>query len=170
MGNSLKTLIAKWWLKAKGLVSKDALRLQKNVWLTFDDGPQPQNTELILETLEQHKLKATFFFIGKYVEQYPDIVLRVAEAGHRIGNHTHSHPHLSKLSADAVKAEIEKAERLIAPYQGPGSKLFRPPFGDRNRTVDSIVRKLGYRLVMWTVDTKDWRSENQPRGWMEYGI
>ena len=164
MGSS----IAKMGLQ--GLIPRDAFAFRKKVWLTFDDGPHPQNTEMILTVLERHQIKATFFVIGENVERFPDVMRLIHEAGHRIGNHTHSHPRLSKLPVDAIKAEIEKTDRLIAPYQGAGGKIFRPPFGDRNRSVDSIVRDLGYRRVMWNVDTKDWRSENHPDGWIEYGI
>jgi peptidoglycan/xylan/chitin deacetylase (PgdA/CDA1 family) len=141
----------------------------KYVWLTFDDGPHPTNTEKILKTLSTYGIKATFFVVGENVSRWKRIVKLVHEEGHRIGNHSYSHPHLTKLSAQTIRDEIRRTDHLIAPY-GTNDKIFRPPYGDYNATVGRIVRELGYRLVFWNVDTLDWSSNYQPTDWIRHGI
>ncbi len=156
--------------KAAVLVPKYASSGQKKVWLTFDDGPHPSNTDLVLKTLDQFGIKATFFVVGENVARYPKMVQRTFDAGHRIGNHTYTHPQLPKLSRQAIKKELEDTEALIARYQAPDKKILRPPYGAHNSVVDSIARDLGYRLIFWSVDTLDWNSQYQPDGWIQHGI
>jgi peptidoglycan/xylan/chitin deacetylase (PgdA/CDA1 family) len=142
---------------------------KKKVWLTFDDGPHPSHTDQVLKTLDQFQIKATFFVVGENVVRLPKIVQRTFDAGHRIANHTYTHPHLPKLSKAAIRKEIEDTERLISNYQVSG-KLLRPPYGAHNATVDAIAAELGYRLKFWSVDTLDWNAQYQPDGWVQHGI
>jgi peptidoglycan-N-acetylglucosamine deacetylase len=141
----------------------------KEIWLTFDDGPHPANTKKVVATLAAHKLTATFFVIGRHCVLYPQTLKLVADAGHRICNHTYSHPKLTKLTKAKVKEEILKTEKIIAPYMR-GKKLFRPPYGAHNEAVDEVVADLGYRLVLWNVDTVDWSKEFKPDKWVQHGV
>jgi peptidoglycan/xylan/chitin deacetylase (PgdA/CDA1 family) len=150
-------------------VPKYAAARTKDVLLTFDDGPHPKQTEVVLEVLQQYKIAAMFFVIGENVQRLPKIVAKTNKLGHRIGNHTFTHPHLSRLSASKMKAEIIKTEDLIRPYLTQG-KILRPPYGDHSVLVDQVAAELGYRLVFWNVDTLDWNKKYQPDGWEQLGI
>jgi peptidoglycan-N-acetylglucosamine deacetylase len=142
---------------------------QREVWLTFDDGPHPQYTPQIFTVLAKHKINAVFFVIGENVKRWPKLVHEAATLGHRIGNHTFTHPHLPKLSAGEIRAEILKTEGLIGEYLG-AKKVLRPPYGDHNSLVDQVAYDLGYRLLFWNVDTLDWDHRYQPDGWEQHGI
>lgn len=141
----------------------------RNVWLTFDDGPDPESTPQVLAALSGADIKATFFMLGRNVEAHPRLAERVFEAGHRIGNHSYSHPHLTDLAEAEIREEIVRADRLLAPYLG-AEKLFRPPYGHTNALVAQIAADLGYRQVRWTVDPRDWDSDYKPRKWMDFAI
>lgn len=141
----------------------------RTVWLTFDDGPHKTNTGKILDVLAQHKIRATFFVVGRHCSLYPDILKRTAAAGHRIANHTFNHPDLTKLSAASVKAELKQTEAIIAPYV-KGQKLIRPPYGAHNAAVDRIISSLGYRMIIWNVDTVDWSKDYKPKKWIAHGV
>jgi peptidoglycan-N-acetylglucosamine deacetylase len=133
------------------------------LWLTFDDGPSDICTDRVLATLERLKLKGTFFMIGREAYAHPDVVRRVHEAGHRVGNHSYTHPHLSLLSAEDIAKEILATEALamVLPLAGgaAGTALLRPPYGDRNDTVARVASRLGYYFCLWNVDPDDWRDE-----------
>ena len=141
------------------------------VVLTFDDGPDPECTPRILDVLAQEGVQALFFILGMRLEVPGalEIVRRAANEGHLIGNHSHNHHRLSELPADAVESEIMKTHHLIAEFE-PKQKLFRPPFGARNQTVEAVANKLGYRMVLWNVDSADWKDENKPSGWVDVAL
>lgn len=141
----------------------------RTVRLTFDDGPHPKYTEQVLEILGKHGVKATFFIVGRNAATYPEIVKNIAAAGHRIGNHTFSHPDLSKLPAREIRAELSRTEKLIAPYLGK-DRFYRPPYGSHDAKVDTIAAELGYRLILWNVDTLDWNKNYQPTKWVQHGL
>jgi peptidoglycan/xylan/chitin deacetylase (PgdA/CDA1 family) len=142
---------------------------QKQVWLTFDDGPHPSNTGKVLDVLSSHGITACFFLIGKNAKAYPKLVARIASEGHRVCNHTYSHPQLTKLASARVRDELRRTESLLAPYlRAP--KLFRPPYGAHNATVDAVAARLGYRTILWNVDTVDWNKAYQPDKWVAHGI
>jgi len=142
---------------------------QKKVWLTFDDGPHPANTKKVLTTLAKHGIKATFFVIGQNAKNHIALVKAAFDAGHRIGNHSYSHPNLTTLSAANAKNEIVKTEAVIKAYLG-AQKIFRPPYGAHNATVDGIIAGLNYRSIFWTVDTEDWKAANKPTKWITVGV
>ena len=144
-------------------------RATKRVWLTFDDGPHPTNTDKVLATLAQHGIKATFFVVGENVKARKQVVQRVFDAGHRIGNHSYSHPNLTTLTSVQVRDQIVKTEALISNYLG-NEKIFRPPYGAHNARVDSVIAGHGYRSILWNVDTADWNASNQPTRWITLGI
>ena len=125
--------------------------------LTYDDGPNDPHTLRLLEVLERHNAKATFFLIGRYVRQRPQIAQAVTRAGHAIGNHTFNHPNLIFCSAARVGSELEQCRQVLADTVGEHSALWRPPFGARLPHVLSVGRKLGLEPVMWTVSSNDWK-------------
>lgn len=126
--------------------------------LTYDDGPNDGHTQRLLEVLAKHNVRATFFMIGRYVQQRPQIVREVAAAGHVIGNHTFTHPNLALLSALQVRIQIEECRRALQDVVGHHSNLFRPPFGGRRRETLRIVRSLELQPVMWNVTAFDWKA------------
>ena len=103
--------------------------------LTFDDGPFPIYTTLLLDTLDRLHLTATFFLIGEQVEQYPYFAQAIARAGHEIGNHSFHHPNLTQLAAQAVEDELRRTQEVITAVTGQTPRYFRPPGGDYNDTV-----------------------------------
>jgi peptidoglycan/xylan/chitin deacetylase (PgdA/CDA1 family) len=151
------------------MIPKYSTRAKRSVWLTFDDGPHRSNTEQVLKALDQFKIRATFFVIGENVEKLQGIVRRTFDAGHRVGNHSFTHPHLPQLSPDKVREEIQKTDSLILPYAGT-DKILRPPYGAHNKIVDDIITELGYRSIFWNVDTLDWDRKYQPRKWIDHGL
>jgi peptidoglycan-N-acetylglucosamine deacetylase len=142
----------------------------RRIHLTFDDGPHAVNTPKLLDALKKADILATFFVVGKNLETKEgiDLVRRAAAEGHQIGNHTYSHPHLTELNKDQIREEILKTESLIGGMNN-GIKIFRPPYGHRNSLVDRVVKSLGYRMVLWNVDTLDWHTEHRSR-WVERGM
>ncbi|HZS29085.1 MAG TPA: polysaccharide deacetylase family protein [Candidatus Angelobacter sp.] len=126
--------------------------------LTFDDGPNDPHTLRLLDVLAQHKAKATFFLVGQYVRQRPDIVRAILAAGHEIGNHTYSHPNLIFMSQARVRQELEDCNKALEDTLGATVSLFRPPFGGRRPAVLSVARELGLKPVMWSVTGYDWNA------------
>ena len=131
---------------------------QKVVALTFDDGPNPATTNQALDTLSKYGIKATFFVLGKNVSGNEEILKRMRADGHVIGNHSWSHPVLSKLSLDEAKKQITDTEDAITKVLGSSSKLMRPPYG---AITDDIRNSLDLSFIMWNVDSLDWKSKNE---------
>ena len=156
-------------VRAETLVPRYATRAGKDVWLTFDDGADRTQTDRILKILENSGIKATFFVIGENAKNRKQLVKKAFDAGHRIGNHSYTHPHLTKLTEARIRDEIKKTEDVIADYLGK-DRLFRPPYGAHNALVDKVVAALGYRLVFWSVDTLDWDRDYQPDRWVQHGL
>jgi peptidoglycan/xylan/chitin deacetylase (PgdA/CDA1 family) len=143
----------------------------RRVSLTFDDGPSPATTPQLLDHLDTCGVKATFFVIGRKAAE-PDgraLIERIAAAGHQLGNHSHTHCDLTKLSAAQIETEITTTESVIGALDH-GVKLFRPPFGFRNDTVAAVAKALGYRLVMWNVCALDWRRFYSNRRWVAHAM
>jgi peptidoglycan/xylan/chitin deacetylase (PgdA/CDA1 family) len=131
---------------------------QPYIAMTFDDGPSAENTPRLLEILKQRNIKATFFLIGQNVAANPDIVRRILADGHEIGNHTWTHPQLSKLSDDKVTSEIAKTQEAIKDASGYTPTLLRPPYGAITpRQREWIASQLGLNVIIWSVDPFDWK-------------
>jgi peptidoglycan-N-acetylglucosamine deacetylase len=130
----------------------------KQIALTYDDGPNDPHTLRLLEVLARHDVHATFFMIGRYVRQRPDIAREVAQAGHVIGNHTMTHPLLTFESAARTRRELVECRAALTDAVGEHSKLFRPPFGGRRPGTLRIARELGLETVMWNVTGYDWNA------------
>jgi peptidoglycan-N-acetylglucosamine deacetylase len=128
----------------------------KKLALTYDDGPNDPHTMHLLEVLARHNVRATFFLIGRYVQQRPDIVGEIVKAGHVIGNHTFTHPLLTFRSAAEVRKELSDCRAAIQDAVGEQSNLFRPPFGGRRPAVLRIARELGLQPIMWNITGYDW--------------
>jgi peptidoglycan/xylan/chitin deacetylase (PgdA/CDA1 family) len=126
--------------------------------LTFDDGPNDPHTLRLLDVLGKHDVKATFFLIGRYVRQRPDIAQEIARRGHVIGNHTFTHPRLIFLPAARAREEIVQCREAISDAVGEHSNLFRPPWGGRRPGTFSLVRELGLEPIMWNVTGYDWNA------------
>ena len=131
---------------------------QKVVALTFDDGPNPATTNQALDTLSKYGIKATFFVLGKNVSGNEEILKRMKADGHVIGNHSWSHPVLSKLSLDEAKKQITDTEDALTKVLGSSSKLMRPPYG---AITNDIRNSLDLSFIMWDVDSLDWKSKNE---------
>jgi peptidoglycan-N-acetylglucosamine deacetylase len=135
----------------------------KKLALTYDDGPNDPHTLRLLEVLARHNVHATFFVVGRFVRQRPDIVREVVKAGHVIGNHTFTHPLLSLKSAAEIRRELSDCRAAIQDaigeaFTGNATNLFRPPFGGRRPAVLRIARELGLEPIMWSVTGYDWNA------------
>jgi peptidoglycan-N-acetylglucosamine deacetylase len=141
-----------------GRTFAEGLRGSKQIALTYDDGPNDPHTLKLLDVLAKHSVRATFFMIGRYVLQRPDIARAVAQAGHVIGNHTFTHPLLIFKSAAQTRTELLDCRSALQDTIGEHSNLFRPPFGGRRPATLRIARKLGLQTVMWNVTGYDWNA------------
>jgi peptidoglycan-N-acetylglucosamine deacetylase len=128
--------------------------------LTFDDGPNPAATPLLLDLLDQYNAKATFFMIGRFVRECPKLAKEIANRGHLIGNHTQTHPNLFWLNKRAIRNELQQCQSALQDVVGVAAKVFRPPYGLRNPWVVGTARELGMQTVMWTLLPGDWREKS----------
>ncbi len=137
---------------------------QKKIYITFDAGFENGNTERILDALKKHGVKATFFLVGNYFETQPELVKRMAEEGHTIGNHTYSHPDMSKIGdIQSFQTELQKNEALYRDILGSEMpKLYRPPQGKFCEENLKMAQQLGYSTVFWSLAYVDWYTEDQP--------
>lgn len=132
--------------------------------ITFDDGPNPAITPKLLDLLDRYQAKATFFLIGRFARECPELVKEVSSRGHAVGNHTDTHPNLSLLAPTQIRAELRLCHEAISNTLGTLPKWFRPPFGFRNPWVIPAASDLGYQTVMWTLIPGDWREK--PADWL----
>ena len=139
----------------QGLVWRKKLRSSKVVYLTFDDGPVPEVTPLVLDILDEYGVKATFFCVGENVEKYPDIYNEILARGHKTGNHTFNHRKGFRTKADAYVENVQKANEYIK------SNLFRPPHGQLKRKQRKQLQK-DYQIIMWDIITHDYNHLLSP--------
>lgn len=131
---------------------------EKKVALTFDDAPDIQFTRPILQVLDEHGIKATFFLVGYRAETYPDIVWEINEAGHAIGNHTYNHPILPRMNVASFGDQVERTQQIVQELIGYRPKLFRPPYGAITESQLKWAVEHRYTVVNWNVDSLDWKS------------
>jgi peptidoglycan/xylan/chitin deacetylase (PgdA/CDA1 family) len=137
--------------------------------LTFDDGPNPAATPRLLDLLDEHEARATFFVVGKYVRECPELVRETAARGHQLANHTDTHPHLTWLSRARIREELQRCrESMEEVLRGTGGfgerRWMRPPFGARGPQLKSVVREEGYAgVVTWSVICFDWKPQPAAR-------
>ncbi|OLF18487.1 polysaccharide deacetylase family protein [Actinophytocola xanthii] len=127
------------------------------VGLTFDDGPS-NNTPALLSALQQNGLRATMFNQGQYAASYPQHVRAQVSAGMWVANHSYTHPHLTQQSPAQIESEITRTQQAIANAGGGTPRLFRPPYGETNSTVQSIAARHGLTQIIWDVDSQDWNN------------
>jgi peptidoglycan/xylan/chitin deacetylase (PgdA/CDA1 family) len=146
----------------KGLISWSALALgsivrvatrEPAIALTFDDGPHPEETPAVLEILERHGARGTFFMVGKSARRHPEIVARAAAGGHAVANHSWDHPSFRRIGGRYRRAQIRWCGEALGPH---GARLFRPPFGEQSLASRLDALRCGYRVVLWDVVAEDW--------------
>ena len=137
---------------------------EKVLYLTFDAGYENGNTEQILDALKKHKVHATFFVVGTYVESEPELVKRMVEEGHTVGNHTYHHPDMSQISTmETFREELETVEEAFESATGEKmTKFDRPPQGKYNEANLKMAKELGYKTFFWSLAYVDWYQDNQP--------
>lgn len=147
------------WKKEKIVVDKIKTD-KKVVALTFDDGPDPQFTPIVLDILKKHEARATFFILGKRAEAHPDILKKIAAEGHEIGNHSYSHPDFNNINQEAQLNEVAKTTNIIKRLTGQTPGLLRPPGGYLSYDLVAITKKNNMTIAYWTYqqDSKDWRN------------
>ena len=145
--------------EACGYVSASATPVEApKIALTFDDGPSAAWTPALLDGLKERGVKATFFLIGENADKNPEIVKRMAEEGHLIGNHTYHHVELTKVSENEARLELADTSAVIVRITGKEPEYMRPPFGAWQRKLEQEIQMLP---VLWTIDPLDWTTENQ---------
>jgi peptidoglycan/xylan/chitin deacetylase (PgdA/CDA1 family) len=140
-----------------GLIRMRGPRDDASVYLTFDDGPHPVHTTRLLDLLAKHGAKGTFFLIGRTAEQAPEVVRRILDEGHAIGNHSMTHPKMRKIGAAKQWAEIEQADNVLQRIDGVRRHAFRPPNGAV--TLATVAASLWRRqsMVLWSIDSHDYK-------------
>ncbi|MFA5536625.1 MAG: polysaccharide deacetylase family protein [Bacillota bacterium] len=124
--------------------------------LTFNVDWGEEYIEGILSVLDAHQVKATFFITGRWAKKFPDLTKKIAEASHEIGNHGFSHPHPDQISKEKNQQEILETEKEINKSTGRKTVLFAPPYGEHGTVVLQAASELGYKTILWTIDTVDW--------------
>ena len=131
---------------------------KKQVAISFDAAWGNEQTEDLLNILRKYNVKATFFLVGDWVDNFPDDVKKIAKAGHDVGNHSDSHPHMTQISQEEQKTQIKDCNDKIEKLTGECPKLFRAPYGDYNNSAVESVRSLNMYCVQWDIDSLDWKD------------
>lgn len=131
---------------------------EPKVAITINCAWSAEDIDMILETLKNQEVKVTFFMVGDWVEKNGETVKKIYEAGHEIGNHSYSHPHVNNLSLDKNKEQIQKCSELIKKITGQGTCLYRGPYGEYNNTVIQAAEELGHKTIQWSIDTLDYKG------------
>lgn len=131
---------------------------EKKVAISFDAAWGADKTEQIMDICDEYNVKATFFLVGFWVEDYPDTTKLIADRGHEIGMHSSTHPDMTKLSKENKKIELIQNRDIIYSVTGITPSLFRPPFGSYNDEVISTCEELGIATIQWSVDSLDWKG------------
>jgi peptidoglycan/xylan/chitin deacetylase (PgdA/CDA1 family) len=126
------------------------------IYLTFDDGPDPDWTPQVLDLLAQAQMQATFFAIGRQVQRVPALARRIVAAGHALGNHTYSHRHPWLLTPAAARREVRDGAAALSDATGQAPRWFRPPHGRRRACMSEEAQRQGERVVMWDLSAVDW--------------
>ncbi|MFG2679965.1 polysaccharide deacetylase family protein [Streptomyces sp. NPDC048392] len=130
----------------------------RTMLLTFDDGPHPEYTPQILDTLAKYEVRATFFVCGEMADYNRDLLSRMSDEGHVVGNHTWSHPLLTSLTRRRIRSEMERTSEVVEQAYGEAPRWFRAPYGAWNRAAFQLGAELGMEPLAWTVDTLDWTT------------
>lgn len=144
-----------------GIAGIHRRRDDRAVSLTFDDGPQPGSTDLILDLLAEERVQATFFCVGRNVRTHPELVRRMVAEGHSVGSHSFTHPSPFEIDRVALAAEYSAGRRAVEVVTGHATTLFRPPHGDLVSGSTWMLRRLRLHTWLWTIDPEDWRPDAQ---------
>lgn len=152
---------SRWW----GPQQLEFAPAEKTVWLTLDDGPDPEDTPALLDALDAHGAKATFFVIGAKAARHPELVRAIAARGHAVGNHTMTHPQFAfwRLGPKALAREVDEAAAVLRLLLGSAPTQFRAPAGMRNHFLHPLLRARGLNLTGWTVRGQDGRDTDRQR-------
>ncbi len=131
----------------------------RKILLTFDDGPMPDTTQMILRTLEEFKVKSIFFCVGENVKNNPSLISEILSEGHEIGNHTYSHEIITRLSNLELKSQIDLFNRILEDIHNYRVKYFRPPHGRFNFRTQKVMAETKLKNVMWSLLTYDYRND-----------
>lgn len=136
---------------------RNKIREHPKVAITFDDGPSTVYTEILLDGLKERGVRATFFLTGREIQYSKNVVKRMSDEGHIVGNHTYSHIDLKRTDYAKAKEEIEKTNECIKKVTGKTPKYIRPPYGDWD---DWLLEETDMSIVLWSVDPEDWKDQN----------
>ena len=131
--------------------------LDKEIWLTFDDGPTPEVTPWILSVLKKENVKATFFLVGQQIEEFPELVGAIIKEGHKIANHSFSHKNGWLTNKEKYLEDIENCQALM-----PNNKLFRPPYGKITKAQIAVLKEK-YKIILWDVLSYDFKQNTNPK-------
>lgn len=134
----------------------------KTVSISFDAAWGAEDTQMLIDIMAEHDVKATFFVVGEWVDKYPDSVKALHDAGHEIMNHSDTHPHMTNLSRDAMMKEINTCNDKIEAITGVRPSLLRPPYGDYNNALVEVLGEMGMFGIQWDVDSLDWKGLTAP--------
>ena len=140
------------------LINKN--KKEKNLYLTFDDGPHPEVTIPLLDLLREHNVKATFFIIGKYAQQHPELLKQMISEGHKVANHTYTHPSFEKVSLQQKLTEVIKTNNIIEEITGESCKMFRAPKGAWDFKLLFKLFRLKITAIHWSRDSMDYLKES----------
>lgn len=141
-----------------GQVFFESQTSKKAVALTFDDGPYSPYTEELLDILKEYQVPATFFVVGQNAEKYPEVVRRIVNEGHQLGNHTYHHVDLLKIDQKTIAEEIDRTNQVIKNITGIAPHIVRPPHGFRDPIVMEIMKERGLKVVEWSIMSRDWTN------------
>lgn len=146
------------WLPNAVVLTRGPTR-DKAIYLTFDDGPDPKHTPGLLDLLKAHGVRVSFFLIGREAERYPELVQRMVDEGHRIGNHSYTHPMFNTLSLAQKLAEIDRTDQLLARFDGVRHHRFRPPRGAFSMALTLRFAAARRNLAYWSYDSLDYQRK-----------
>jgi peptidoglycan-N-acetylglucosamine deacetylase len=132
---------------------------KKMIALTFDDGPDSAVTTKVIDILDEYDVTGNFFFVGKNVTKYPEVVKQAFEKGHLVLSHSYNHIDLAQIGNEELRSEIEKTESSIEEIIGKRPAMIRPPYGETDDQVAGIAKEKGYSVVLWSIDTLDWSQK-----------
>jgi peptidoglycan/xylan/chitin deacetylase (PgdA/CDA1 family) len=147
------------WLPRSVVLTSEQTR-DKTIYLTFDDGPNPQHTPVLLDLLREQNARASFFLIGREAERYPQLVERIVAEGHRLGNHSYNHPVFKGLPLSKQLAEIERTDQILASFDGIERHRFRPPRGAFSFALMLHFARHRRNLSYWSYDSLDYQRQS----------
>lgn len=133
-------------------------RADKKMSISLDATWGVDQTDEILDILDRHGVKTTFFLAGYWVRQYPEYVKKIVARGHEVGNHSFEHPHMNALTREQIRRDLERNHELLKELTGQDAFLFRPPFGEYSDKVIEVAEELGYYTIQWSIDSLDWKD------------